>query len=102
MNKLFPILALLNKIKIKWKIKSNFQLLIILLVFGVTGSTATWISKPILDFTGVTQATICSWVYWPIRIIIIFPLYQILLLIFGALFGQYNFFKNFTKKMFIR
>ena len=102
MNKLFPILALLNKIKIKWKIKSNFQLLIIFLVFGVTGSTAAWISKPILDFTGITQATISSWVYWPIRIIIIFPLYQTLLLIFGAIFGQYNFFKNFVKKMFRR
>jgi len=93
-------MALINKIKIKWEIKSNFQLLIIFLVFGITGSTAVWISKPILDFIGLDQAAISVWAYWPIRIIIIFPVYQILLLIIGAIFGQSKFFKNFIKKMF--
>ena len=93
-------MALINKIKIKWEIKSNFQLLIIFLVFGITGSTAVWISKPILDFIGLDQAAISAWAYWPIRIIIIFPVYQILLLIIGTIFGQSKFFKNFIKKMF--
>ena len=91
---------LVNKIKRKWEIKSNRQLLIIFLVFGITGSTAAWISKPILEFIGIKQSNIPLWFYWPIRIIIIFPLYQILLLIIGTIFGQSKFFKNFIKKMF--
>ena len=91
---------LVNKIKRKWEIKSNRQLLIIFLVFGITGSTAAWISKPILEFIGIKQSNISLWFYWPIRIIIIFPLYQILLLITGTVFGQSKFFKNFIKKMF--
>ncbi len=95
-------IGVINKIKKKWGIKSNLQLLIIFLVFGITGSTAAWISKPILDFIGIKQATISAWAYWPIRIIIIFPAYQILLLIIGTLFGQSKFFKNFIKKMFRR
>ena len=95
-------IGVINKIKKKWGIKSNLQLLIIFLLFGITGSTAAWISKPILDFIGLKQATISAWAYWPIRIIIIFPAYQILLLIIGTLFGQSKFFKNFIKKMFRR
>ncbi|MAR30515.1 MAG: diacylglyceryl transferase [Candidatus Marinimicrobia bacterium] len=91
---------LVNKIKRKWEIRSNRQLLIIFLVFGITGSTAAWISKPILEFIGIKQSNISLWFYWPIRIIIIFPLYQILLLIIGTIFGQSKFFKNFIKKMF--
>ena len=91
---------LVNKIKRKWEIRSNRQLLIIFLVFGITGSTAAWISKPILEFIGIKQSNISLWFYWPIRIIIIFPLYQILLLITGTIFGQSKFFKNFIKKMF--
>ena len=59
-------------------------------------------SKPILDFIGLKQATISVWAYWPIRIIIIFPVYQISLLIIGTLFGQSEFFKKFIKKMFRR
>tara|TARA_B100001758_G_C18099892_1_gene447865 strand:+ start:372 stop:659 length:288 start_codon:yes stop_codon:yes gene_type:complete len=93
-------MALINKIKRRWEIKSNRQLLIIFLVFGITGSLAAWISKPILEFIGLKEATISAWAYWPIRIIIVFPLYQILLLIIGTIFGQYKFFKNFIKKMF--
>jgi len=95
-------MALINKIKRKWGIKSNLQLLTIFLVFGITGSTAAWISKPILDFIGLKQGTISAWAYWPIRIIIIFPVYQTSLLIIGTLFGQSKFFKNFIKKMFQR
>ena len=93
-------MVLINKIKIKWGIKSNLQLLIIFLVFGVTGSTSVWVSKPILDFVGLEQSAVSALVYWPIRIIIIFPVYQILLLIIGSIFGQSKFFKNFIKKMF--
>ena len=95
-------LILIDKIKEKWKIKSNSQLFIIFLVFAITGSTAAWTSKPILDFIGLEQKSISAWIYWPVRIIIIFPLYQTLLLIIGTLFGQSAFFKNFIKRMFRR
>ena len=93
-------MVLINKIKIKWGIKSNLQLLIIFLVFGITGSASVWVSKPILGFVGLEQSAVSALVYWPVRIIIIFPVYQILLLIIGSIFGQSKFFKNFIKKMF--
>ena len=83
-------------------ITSNYQLVIILIVFSVTGSIAVWIAKPILDFIGLDKFAVSPWIFWPIRIAIIFPTYQILIVIIGALFGQFTFFWNFEKKMLAR
>ena len=92
----------MKKLKEKWGITSNFQLLIIFLAFSVTGSLSLWVAKPLLDFIGLDKTTLSSWVFWPIRILIIFPIYQILIVIIGALFGQFKFFWNFEKKMLSR
>ena len=40
----------MKKLKEKWGIKSNFQLVIILIVFAITGSTSAAISGPTIDF----------------------------------------------------
>ena len=92
----------MRKLKEKWEIDSNFQLVIILIVFSVTGSIAVWIAKPLLDFVGLDKTTLSPWVFWPIRISIIFPIYQVLIVVIGALFGQFKFFWNFEKKMLVR
>ena len=78
----------MRKLKKKLGIDSNFQLVIILIVFSVTGSIAVWIAKPLLDFVGLDKTTLSPWVFWPIRISIIFPIYQVLIVIIGALFFQ--------------
>ena len=89
----------IKKLKEKWNIESNFQLVIICVIFSVTGSIAVWIAKPILDFVKLDKSTVSPWIFWPIRILIIFPIYQVLIVIVGALFGQFEFFWNFEKKM---
>ena len=93
-------MSLINNLKNKWGIKSNLQLIIIFLVFGITGSLSVLISGPILDFINLDEAITLDWIYWFVRIVIIFPIYQTLLLIIGTLFGEFKFFKNFIKKMF--
>ena len=92
----------MKKFKKKWGIHSNFQLFIILLVFSITGSLALWIAQPILNILGLKKELSSPWIFWPIRILIIFPVYQILILVIGTLFGQFKFFWNFEKKMLIR
>lgn len=92
----------MKKLKEKWGITSNFQLIIILLVFSITGSVAIVIAKPVLNLIGLERTTVVPWIFWPIRILIVFPIYQILILIIGALFGQFKFFWNFEKKMLSR
>jgi len=92
----------MKKLKEKWLIKSNFQLIIILLVFSITGSIAVAIAKPLLNLVGLDKEAVSPWVFWSIRIFIIFPIYQVLIVIIGALFGQFQFFWNFEKKMLAR
>lgn len=92
----------MNKLKQRWNITSNWQLTIIFIVFAVTGSTAAYLSKPITNYLGLTKESISLWLYWPIRILILFPIYQIMLVIIGSLLGQFKFFWAFEKKMLTR
>lgn len=92
----------MKKLKERWGIDSNFQLVVILVVFAITGSTATKLASPLTNFIGMDAATTSGWIYWPIRIFLIFPIYQVLLVLFGWLFGQFTFFWNFEKKMLNR
>ncbi|WP_333875977.1 DUF6787 family protein [Flavobacterium sp.] len=85
--------------KERWNIKSNWQVFVILVVFAVTGSTAAYLSKPILALFGIEKGTVSNWIYYPLYIILIFPVYQVLLVSFGFLFGQFTFFWAFEKKM---
>ncbi|WP_336375858.1 DUF6787 family protein [Altibacter sp. HG106] len=70
----------------------------ILIVFAITGSTSAKFAAPLTEFVGV-EKEMGVWIYWPVRILIIFPIYQVLLVFFGWLFGEYTFFLNFEKKM---
>ena len=92
----------MNKLKDRWNISSNWQLTIIFIVFAITGSTAAYLSKPVTGFLGITKENLSLWLYWPLRLLIIFPVYQVLLVLIGTLFGQFHFFWNFEKKMLFR
>jgi len=88
----------MNRLKQRWGITSNFQLVIIFIVFAITGSSSAWLSKPFCELLGITKEDFGGW-FTLIRLIIIFPIYQVLLVAIGTLFGQFRFFWNFEKKM---
>jgi len=88
----------LKKLKERWNLTSNKQVVIVFIVFAITGSSSAKLAGPVTDFFGVTKEM--GWyVYWPFRLIIIFPIYQVLLVFFGWLFGEFKFFWWFEKKM---
>lgn len=91
----------MNKLKEKWGITSNLQLTIIFVVFAITGSSAAILSKPFTSLVGISKENL-GYFYLPVRLIVIFPIYQVLLVIIGAIFGQFSFFWNFEKKMLYR
>ncbi|KAA1243684.1 DUF6787 family protein [Aquimarina sp. RZ0] len=95
-------LKIFNALEKKWKINYRWELIAIFIAFAITGSTAAKISDPIISLLGLDRASTSGWIYWPVRIFLIFPVYQILLLLVGWLFGQFNFFWNFEKKMLRR
>ncbi|PHS68094.1 MAG: diacylglyceryl transferase [Flavobacterium sp.] len=91
----------MERLKKRWGINSNWQVIIILIVFTITGSTSVYIAKPVIEFLGITK-DLGGFIYWFLRILVIFPLYQILLISYGWLFGQFNFFWKFVKKFLSR
>ena len=92
----------MKKLKERWGIEHNWEVIVILIVFSVTGSTASYIGKPILNYLNITTESFGSFGYWVARILILFIMYQFLLVFFGWLFGQHKFFWNFEKKMLRR
>ncbi|SEL96095.1 hypothetical protein SAMN04488008_107114 [Maribacter orientalis] len=97
----------MQRLKERWGVSSNFQLIIIFFVFSITGSSSVFAAKPFLTFIGLQQANFPeTWwggtLYWLLRILLIFPIYQILLVMYGWLFGQFKFFWGFEKKMLKR
>lgn len=92
----------MKNLKERWGIENNWQIIVIFIVFAVTGSTASYVGKPILNYLNITTESLGSFGYWTIRIILLFIMYQIMLVCFGWLFGQHKFFWNFEKKMLRR
>lgn len=92
---------ILNKLKKRWEVSSNFEVLIIFTVFAITGSTSAYLSKPFTNGLGITKEAF-GWIAIPIRLIIIFPIYQVLLVLIGSIFGQFRFFWKFEKKILKR
>jgi hypothetical protein len=89
----------MENFKQRWQIKSNWQLIVIIVVFAITGSTAAYIAKPILSIISINKSEVSSWLYYSLYILILFPIYQVLLVSFGYLFGQFKFFWSFEKKL---
>ena len=90
---------MIDKLKKFFKATSNWHLFIIFLVFGISGSLSVIVSKPIIELFKINELIDNYILYLTIRILIIFPVYQIVLLFVGTLFGQYRYFLEFEKKM---
>ena len=75
----------MKKLKEKWGITSNFQLVIIFIVFGITGSVSAIISGPTIEYL-FGNLNINRFLKFILQLIIIMPIYQVLLLFFGFIF----------------
>ncbi|WP_274474289.1 DUF6787 family protein [Mangrovimonas aestuarii] len=97
----------MEKLKARWGISSNKQLIIIFTVFAVTGSSSVFVTTPLLEVLGITKDNLSDYtlgklLYYILKTITIFPVYQVLLVSFGWIFGQFSFFWAFEKKMLSR
>ena len=88
-----------NKLQSRWKVGSPFQVIVILIVFACTGFTVVYLMKPVLkSFFGESVPMWGRILYY----ILILPVYNILLLMYGFLFGKFHFFWDFEKRFFGR
>jgi hypothetical protein len=73
---------------------------LVLIVFALTGFTILFIKKPIFDFLGISMERGGFW-KTVLYLLLVLPLYQIILLIWGFVFGQFAFFWE-KEKQFLR
>jgi hypothetical protein len=90
-----------QKLQTRWGVTSVKQVIVILAVFACTGTSVLFIKEPLLPLIGVTPAS-PWWVRLLASLFVILPLYQVVLLFFGFLFGQFKFFWEFEKRFFGR
>ena len=84
----------MDRIKKIFKVTSNYQLIIVFVVFGITGSLSLVISEYISIFLHLDNIIM--------SIISILIVYQVLLIIIGALFGEFDYFWEMEKKIISR
>ncbi|HCW07603.1 MAG TPA: hypothetical protein DGG95_09605 [Cytophagales bacterium] len=87
----------LDTLQNRWKMKSIWQVIVILIVFACTGFTVLWLKRPALHFFFGDE--IPSWAK-ALYYILILPIYNVILLFYGFVFGQFHFFLEFEKRMF--
>ncbi|MEQ8423103.1 MAG: prolipoprotein diacylglyceryl transferase [Cyclobacteriaceae bacterium] len=90
----------INKLKVRWKVGSAFQVIIILLVFACTGFTVLFLKRPVLNFL-VGEGPMPIWIS-VVYYLLILPIYNVFLLFYGLIFGQFQFFWSFEKRFFQR
>jgi hypothetical protein len=92
---------MIEKLKQRWNVRNGWDVLIILVVFACTGFSVLYVKRWLFDLIGL-DAQSPSWLRWAVNILIILPLYQVILLIWGWVWGKFAFFWEFEKRMFSR
>lgn len=96
------VLFAIGKLESKWIVNQRWELIRIFIVFAITGSSSVLVGRPIIKWLGITQDNLHPLMYWILFISISLIFYQVLLVLIGWIFGQFQFFWNFEKKMLRR
>ena len=84
----------MDKLKKLFRVSSTYQLIVVFIVFGITGSLSLVISAYISDFFNLDNIIL--------SIITVLVIYQVLLIIIGTLFGEFDYFWDMEKKILSR
>ena len=93
---------MLEKLIKFFKANSVRHLIIIFLVFGITGSLSVYISDPILELLQLDTYIASPPLYWIARLSVVMIAYQLSLLVIASLFGQFAYFLKIQKKFISR
>ena len=77
---------------------SKLHLLKIFIIFGLAGSLSVILSEPILQLVLLENFISNKFLYWLIRLILIFTIYQFVLIAVALVFGEFRYFKKFFIK----
>ena len=92
---------LLETLKKRWGLDSGYQIIIILVVFSLTGISVVYLKPVLYQYLKVPE-DMAIWLKVFVWLFTILPMYYVLLLFYGTLLGQRTFFWWFAKKAFMR
>ncbi|HML58755.1 MAG TPA: phosphoribosylglycinamide formyltransferase [Ferruginibacter sp.] len=87
-----------DKLQKKWGI-SGSRFFWVMVAFGFTGTTTAWITAQITGWLSIEKF---STTFWLLKIGMLLIGYQVLLLFYGFLFGQFKFFWHYERKILSR
>lgn len=89
----------MEKLGVRWGVGPG-RVLLILLVFACTGTTVLLLKRPVVSYFASDGAQPLG--FTVLYYILILPIYNVLLLVFGALLGQFRFFWEFERRLLRR
>lgn len=89
----------MDKLKSRLGVRSDWDFFMVNLVFTLAGMTIIYQRKPIFQLFGITAQT-PLWIKVLVYIPVVIPCYQLNLIIYGTLLGQFRFFWDKEKKLF--
>ena len=84
----------MDKLKKLFRVSSTYQLIVVFIVFGITGSLSLVISDYISGLFNLDSIIL--------SILFVLMIYQVLLIIIGTLFGEFKYFWEMEKKILRR
>ena len=84
----------MDKLKNLFRVSSTYQLIVVFIVFGITGSLSLVISDYISGFFNLDNILL--------SVIFVLVIYQFLLIIIGTIFGEFDYFWAMEKKIISR
>ena len=84
----------MDKLKNLFRVSSTYQLIVVFIVFGITGSLSLVVSDYISGFFNLDSIIL--------SVIFVLVIYQFLLIIIGTLFGEFDYFWEMEKKIISR
>ena len=92
--------SLIEKFETIFKARSKLHLLVIFSIFGISGSASIVVSEIVLGILNLERFDVSQVIYWPLRLIILFFCYQLILLAVSACFGELKHFSKYTQRIF--
>lgn len=89
----------MNNLKQRWGISSNFQMVVIFIVFAINGTASSKLSSLLLNYFEIGKPNISWFFYLIINFIVLTLIYPFLLIFTGFIFGQFRFFFPISKKI---
>ena len=93
--------GIVKKLMNRWEVETVWQVVVILVIFAITGISALYVKELAFGWVGIADST-PWWIRASCWFVFVLPSYQVLFLIYGFLLGQFDFVWRFEKNSFMR